>query len=100
MRTAGSFKAVGTGPSAGGGDQSRIAASICLRAATIGCQWAAPSAGPPAAQASMTSDSAWSTSVWCSWNTSSASASTPNRASSPPNSRILPKNCEVNQCSQ
>jgi hypothetical protein len=38
MRTAGSFSASGTGPSAGGGDQSFMAASIFLREATIGFQ--------------------------------------------------------------
>src|ERR1700745_1020575 len=98
--TAGSFSASGTGPSAGGGHQPRSASSIRLRSATMGRKWAAPTGGAPAAQASMTSDSAWSTSVWCSWNTSSASASTPDLASSAPNSRIRLKNCEVNQCSQ
>ncbi len=83
------MSASGTGPRAGGGDQARSASSIRLRSATMGLKWAAPAGGPPAAQASITSDSAWSTSVWCSWNTSSASASTPNLASSAPNSRIL-----------
>src|SRR5271165_3969438 len=100
MCTAGSLSASGTGPRAGGGDQARRASSIRLRSATMGWKWAAPSGVPPAAQASITSDSAWSTSVWCNWNTSSASASTPNRASSAPNLRILPKNSVVNQCSQ
>ena len=100
MRTAGSLSASGTGPSAGGGDQSRSASSIRLRSATMGRKWDAPTGGAPAAQASITSDSAWSTSVWCSWNTSSASASTPDLASSAPNSRILAKNWLVNQCSQ
>src|SRR6266566_4812414 len=100
MCTAGSFSASGTGPRAGGGDQSRRASSMRLREATMGRKWAAPSGGAPAAQASITSDSAWSTSVWCSWNTSSASASTPKRASSAPNSRIRAKNWLVNQCSQ
>src|SRR6266699_4414634 len=100
MCTAGSFSASGTGPRAGGGDQPRSASSIRLRSATMGRKWDAPTGGAPAAQASITSDSAWSTSVWCSWNTSSASASTPDLASSAPNSRIRAKNWLVNQCSQ
>src|SRR6478672_10160631 len=100
MCTAGSLCASGTGPRAGGGDQPRSASSIRLRSATMGRKWDAPTGGAPAAQASITSDSAWSTSVWCSWNTSSASASTPDLASSAPNSRILAKNWLVNQCSQ
>src|SRR5436190_7002962 len=100
MCTAGSLSASGTGPSAGGGDQPRSASSIRLRSATMGRKWDAPTGGAPAAQASITSDSAWSTSVWCNWNTSSASASTPDLASSAPNSRILAKNWLVNQCSQ
>jgi hypothetical protein len=100
MCTAGSLSASGTGPRAGGGDQSRSASSMRLRDATSGWNRAAPSGWLPAAQASMTSESAWSISVWCSWNTSSASASTPDLASSAPNSRILAKNCVVNQCSQ
>src|SRR5690348_16068324 len=68
MCTAGSLSASGTGPSAGGGDQLRRAARMRLRSATMGRKWAAPSGWLPAAQASITSDSAWSTSVWCSWN--------------------------------
>src|SRR5947208_942463 len=100
MCTAGSLSASGTGPSAGGGDQPRSASSIRLRPATMGRKRDAPTGGAPPAQASITSDSAWSTSVWCSWNTSSASASTPDLASSAPNSRILAKNWLVNQCSQ
>ena len=60
----------------------------------------APSGGVPAAQASDTSASAWSISVWCRWNTSSVSASTPCAASSAPNAFTFWKNRVVNQCSQ
>ena len=38
MIVIGSVIASGTAPSAGGGDQARIASMICLRSATIGGQ--------------------------------------------------------------
>ena len=52
MRTAGSLSASGTGPSAGGGDQSLSTSIIALRSAMIGWKCPAPSGGVPAAQAS------------------------------------------------
>ena len=66
----------------------------------IGWKCVPPSGGVPADQASETSASAWSTSLWCRWKTSSASATTPKRASNAPNALIFWKNSVVNQCSQ
>jgi pyruvate,water dikinase len=98
--TAGSFRASGTAPSAGGGDQPDSASTMRLRSATTGCQCRAPSSVPPDAQASMTSASASSTSTCRRWKTSSASSSTPRCASSAPKARIFWKKRVVNQCSQ